>query len=49
MMTFEEVEEEETKYNYLKNWYFKLYKDFDTGTTFFTLQDLIVEKIIIKI
>ena len=43
MMTFEEIEEEKTKYNYLKNWYFKLYKDFNTGTNF-TLQDLIVEK-----
>ena len=43
MMTFEEVEEEKAKYNYLKNWYFKLYKDFNTGTNF-TLQDLIVEK-----
>ena len=43
MITFEEVEEEETKYDYLKNWYFKLYKDFDTGINF-TLRDLIVEK-----
>ena len=43
MMTFEEIEEEKAKYNYLKNWYFKLYKDFNTGTNF-TLQDLIVEK-----
>ena len=43
MITFEEIEEEKTKYNYLKNWYFKLYKDFNTGTNF-TLQDLIVEK-----
>ena len=43
MMTFEEIVEEKAKYNYLKNWYFKLYKDFNTGTNF-TLQDLIVEK-----
>ena len=43
MMTFEEIEEEKIKYNYLKNWYFKLYKDFNIGTNF-TLQDLIVEK-----
>ena len=43
MMTFEEIEEEKAKYKYLKNWYFKLYKDFNTGTNF-TLQDLIVKK-----
>ena len=34
MMTFEEIEEEKAKYNYLDNWYFKLYKDFNTGTNF---------------
>ena len=43
MTTFEEIKEEKAKYNYLKSWYFKLNKDFDTGTNF-TLQDLIEEK-----
>ena len=43
MITFEEVEKEKIKYNYLKSWYYKLYKDFNTGINF-TLKDLIVEK-----
>ena len=43
MITFEEVEKEKINYNYLKDWYFKLYKDFDTGINL-TLQELIVKK-----
>ncbi len=43
MLSFEEVKAEATKYQYLKDWVFKLYDDFDSDTNF-TMQDIIEKK-----
>ena len=43
MLTFEEVRAEVIKYQYLKDWVFKLYEDFNSDTNFI-LQDIIEEK-----